>query len=263
MSILGLVTPVWNGYRGVPGSTWFEQAIKSGISNMRDGYKYLILDNGSDDGTFEYLSKIAIENNLYILRTPSKLGLCPSLNIAIDILNCKYFAPLSSDDIMPDGHLERCVNYMEEHQDVVMCGGAPIWIDDNNNNLDLYSPNQTAPKTVDLWYEALINGQCFNVGPVYRTDVIKKLGKFDETTNPTAGEDYDMYMKICERGLPIKIFDEPGYYTRMRSSLRPSLSDNHQALDMQVAASFNSMKSRVGNIAKRLRAIREGNVFNV
>lgn len=249
--LFGAVMPIWNGFRGTPGSTWMTKAMNSGLSNLRDGYRLLVIENGSDDGTFEYASRVCQENNLMFLHTPWRMGLAKQYNMAIHLLDCKYFSYFHSDDIVPPGHFERCVNFMEENPDTVMVGGQPIWIDDDDMPVDIYSPNQSAPRTSRAWYQALLQGQCFNVGPVFRVETVKAVGGFNEVATPNAAEDLDMYFRITEKNLPIHIFNDVGYYTRVRSATRPTVSDDVPAHRAQAQACYLEALERVkgqGNV---------------
>jgi hypothetical protein len=129
-----------------------------------------------------------------------------------------------------------------------MAGGQPIWIDDYNVPLPIYHPNQSPPKTSEEWYPRLMQGNCFNVGQVMRSSMIRDLGWYDPVRTPTAAEDLDMHLRMSEK-YKMHMFEEPGLYVRCRSTTHPTISDlvdEHQAQILRVyEAAVERAKNRV------------------
>ena len=115
-----------------------KQTIES-VIKFENQFKYdiYLVDNASEDGSFEKLQKDFInesENSLikFILNSENK-GFAQANNLAIKRIKSKYILLLNSDIIVVDDCLEKSIDFMENHQDTGVLGCKVVLPD---NTLD-------------------------------------------------------------------------------------------------------------------------------
>ena len=93
--------------------------VESIIKNTpEDIYELIIVDNGSSDGTPEYLRKLALKNdNVRLQLNPTNKGYSAGNNDGIKIARGEYIVLLNSDTLVPPGWLDSLL--------------APLTVDDN------------------------------------------------------------------------------------------------------------------------------------
>ncbi len=110
--------PVYNGSRFV------EKAIDSILSQTYQQFELLIIDDTSTDATWSILQR-------YQRKTPSKIrlfrlrknvGAFLAANIALKKAKGMYIAPMDSDDISHKRRLEKEVQFLQEHRDIIAVG---------------------------------------------------------------------------------------------------------------------------------------------
>ncbi len=78
-----------------------------------------IADNGSTDGSIEYLSSDF--SNVKVLDLGSNHGFAGGYNIALDQIDAKYYVLLNSDIEVTEGWLHPLVQFMDTNNDVASC----------------------------------------------------------------------------------------------------------------------------------------------
>jgi GT2 family glycosyltransferase len=111
------------------------QTIRSVIDEQHSfKYDVYVVDNASEDGSFEKLQKTFLkesENGLikFILNTEN-MGFAHANNLALNKTNSKYVLLLNSDTIVVQDCLERSLQYMENHENTGVLG-CKVVLQDN------------------------------------------------------------------------------------------------------------------------------------
>ncbi|MFQ5486712.1 MAG: glycosyltransferase family 2 protein, partial [Desulfobacterales bacterium] len=121
---LGIVTVIivnWNGKK-------FIQECLKGLKNQTF-YRFstIIVDNGSRDGSPEFISKNFPDIKLIHLN--DNLGFCVANNIAIKSVNTEYIALLNNDAIPHPYWLEHLIGAMESHPEVGFAASKMLYND--------------------------------------------------------------------------------------------------------------------------------------
>ena len=119
-------------------ATYLDNAINSVIEQTYKNWELVLVDDGSQDNTFEivnpYLEKF---NNIRYLKHQNKKQ-CYAKNAGIQASFSKYITFLDSDDSYKPNHLESRLEYMISHPEIDLIeGGAEIeeefWVTDYFN----------------------------------------------------------------------------------------------------------------------------------
>ena len=100
-----------------------KEAIDSILNQSFANFEFIIIDDGSTNGSDEYLHSLQDER-IRIIRNTVNMGITKSLNIGLRAAKGKYIARMDADDISVPTRFEKQYAYMETHPDVVMCGSA-------------------------------------------------------------------------------------------------------------------------------------------
>lgn len=120
MPKVSVVTTVYNG------RPYFERALPSILAQTYSDFEYLIVDDGSTDGTGEKLAEVAQQDARIRILSPGRLGFAAALNHAIARAEGEYIARQDFDDISYPQRLARQVSYLDAHPDVGLVGGQYI-----------------------------------------------------------------------------------------------------------------------------------------
>lgn len=116
MTCVSVVMSVYNDER------FLREAIESILNQTFSDYEFIIIDDGSTDGSSEIISEYNDSRIFYIRQ--GNHGLPYALNKGIGMSKGKYVARMDADDISHPQRLEKQYNYMENHPDVFLCGTA-------------------------------------------------------------------------------------------------------------------------------------------
>lgn len=152
----------------------------------------IIVDDGSTDRTFEYLKQLISKSDIFtkIYRQRWK-GLGASRNIVIKNAKGKYIIWVDGDMILPKNYVYNHVKFMELNPKVAIAKANYKIL----KKLKLVEILEGVARVYTLSgsNELLGTGGC-----IFRTEVIKEIGGFDENIHG-AGEDIDVVLKVKQK----------------------------------------------------------------
>ena len=98
------------------GASYLGEAIDSILDQSFKDFEFIVIDDGSQDNTWEVLSDYAGKDSRLVLhRNKNNLGLTKSLNKGLNLARGEYIARMDADDISLSGRLEAQVNFLDTH----------------------------------------------------------------------------------------------------------------------------------------------------
>lgn len=167
-----------------------------------------IADNGSTDGTLEYLEQRAADFPfpLHVLRLPQNMGVAQGLNVAFAAGKAPLVARLDDDTIVTPEWLERLVPRFHQRPYAGMVGPA---IDNDNEGAGLQSgPCREWPTGLPgnrprdhgvahgLVRVVTVRGCC----NLYRRSVFARIGLLDVRFSPSQFDEWDHHVALCVAG---------------------------------------------------------------
>ena len=171
-------------------------SIKSVIEKTEGiEYEIFVIDNNSQDGSIEEIEKEF--PNVHIIKSSVNAGFGAGNNLGIKQAKGKYILCLNTDTLLINNAIKKMFEYMEEYQNVGVCGG--ILYDKDNNPIHsggmFPSFQQVALRyfllipAIHKWYAAkYYNNQNYDkleyvtgADIFFRKSVLDKVGIFDET----------------------------------------------------------------------------------
>ena len=114
---ISVLIPVYNG---IP---YIAQAIESVLAQECQDWELVISDNGSKDGTRDYLRTLS-DPRIRVYEQPLNLGIIGNLNFLLTQAQAPIAKILGHDDMLLSGGLERTAQFMEERPD---CAVSRCW----------------------------------------------------------------------------------------------------------------------------------------
>jgi glycosyltransferase involved in cell wall biosynthesis len=183
--------------------------IGSCIDSLREqefqDFEIIAIDDGSTDGTIEYLEDCN-DVRLFV-RTDTDDGLPGALNYGIQRARGRYIARQDADDISYRERFAQQVNYLNENTSVALVGTA----------VDLLTPEGSKRTTrvspAEPTLDSLLEKNRFVHGSVmFRRDAVLDVGGYDSGFQYT--EDYDLWLRLANK-YPVRNIRTPLYGLRV------------------------------------------------
>ncbi|AQS58811.1 glycosyltransferase family 2 protein [Desulforamulus ferrireducens] len=154
-------------------------------------FELITINNGSTDGTEEYFNSLP---NTKKISFPENMGVCKAINYGIRMAQGKYTLNLSNDIVVTYNWLDNLLTCMESDEKIGMvvpvCNSTSNYQQITLKYSSLTEMQQRAKEynvsNSQLWEERLrlVTYTC-----LFRTDLLQRLGGFDEDFNPGAFDD--------------------------------------------------------------------------
>lgn len=232
---LSVVTTVYNGI------DFFNKAIPSILNQTYSNFEWIIVDDGSNDGTLEKLLELQKQDERVIVVSKGKMGRTKALNYAISLSKSEYIFQQDFDDISHPDRLSLQYDYLKKNQDVGLVGG--YYEIDNQIRKECFvrkPPLELSNiKTAMAKYIPI----CHTIA-AFRKDAWKDAGGYDENFNDII--DLRFYIALINSGwrasnIPHNlgihfVYSESNYIKANKYSVRQR---NFRYLNIKAIRTFN------------------------
>lgn len=185
--LVSVVMSVYNGER------YLKEALDSILSQTYPDFEFIIIDDGSTDGTADILASYREADGRVNIYRQDNRGLIVSLNRGCSLAKGKYIARMDADDISLPDRLECQVDFMESHPEIGVAGSWIEYIDAGGRSIGQW--RTPAGPAIIKW--SLMFGTC-----LAHPSVLMRKAIFDEAGpyRPEAlhVEDYDLWTRAAE-----------------------------------------------------------------
>jgi glycosyltransferase involved in cell wall biosynthesis len=178
-------------------SRFLDKAVDSILSQSLRELEFVIVDDGSTDGSDRLLDEFARRDPRIVLIRQGNQGLTRSLNTALGVARGRYIARMDSDDIAEPTRLERQVQFMNATPDLVASGTGVIRIDASDNVIAL-PECVTDPARIDAILLSGSGGVVCHPSLIVRTDALRRIKGYDERFR--TAQDLDLFLRLSEIG---------------------------------------------------------------
>lgn len=204
------------------------QAVDSVLAQTWRDFELVIVDDGSEDGTFEHLSEIARERNtdregLVRIQRIAHRGPAAARNRGVALARAPMVAFLDSDDLWTPRKLERHLAYARAHPEFPLSQTGELWLRDGRR---VNPARRHLKRAGDIFVESLRTCLVSPSAAMLPVKLFAEIGGFDEDMG--AAEDYDLWLRILVRH-QAGLLDEP--LTIRRAGHPGQLSATIPALD--------------------------------
>ncbi len=208
-SLVSIIIPVFNQLH------YTKLAIESIKKYTAIPYEIIVVDNGSTDGTFEYLSSM---RDVKVIRNPKNYGFPRAVNQGLSASGGEYVVILNNDVIVTNGWLERLLDHIRDDSSIGIIGPISNYasgVQVLNYAERFYTKDgkvdgEALQKFADELYiknkgKRAIFPRVAGLCMLIKRDVLNKIGGFDERFSPGNFEDDDYCLRATLAGFKIAI----------------------------------------------------------
>lgn len=176
------------------------------LNKYTTDYELIIVDNGSTDGTVEYIKS---RPEIKLIQNSENLGFSKGNNQGIEIAQGEYIAFLNNDVLLYPDWFESCKRVFEREKAGFV---SPRHINPHYDNTNPQKYVKYFQKFhYDKPYEKSFD-ECVFSCVVTKRDVINDIGVFDEEFYPAFFEDNDLKYRAIEAGYGVYVTNEASFY---------------------------------------------------
>lgn len=105
---------------------YLREAIESVLNQTYTDFEFIIVDDGSSDGSIDVIRSYSDRRILLIENEHN--GIAKALNIGLEHASGAFVARMDSDDVCMPDRFEMQVNYLRSHKECIVCGSYAEFI---------------------------------------------------------------------------------------------------------------------------------------
>ncbi|MBV9762744.1 MAG: glycosyltransferase [Acidobacteriaceae bacterium] len=189
LPLASVVMSVWNG------ETYLNQALESVRAQTFADFEFIVVDDGSTDGTPRLLAAHLAKDPRMVLFTHENRGTASALNFACSQARGKYLINLDADDVALATRFEKQMAFMEARPDIVLLGtGSRLVWADGRPIRERIPPADDA----SIRQELLLRASICHTSIAMRRDAFAATGGYRAAFK--IGQDYDLFLRIADHG---------------------------------------------------------------
>lgn len=134
MPRVSVVTTVYNG------EPYLDRAIPGILAQSFEDFEFILVDDGSTDGTLGHLRELAARDPRVRVFTPGRLGFAAAVNYGIAQSSGEFIARQDFDDRSYPDRLKHQVAFLDAHPEVGVAGAYYLRVDDNRGERTVRMP---------------------------------------------------------------------------------------------------------------------------
>jgi glycosyltransferase involved in cell wall biosynthesis len=225
------VSVVMAVYNGEP---WLEEAIASILGQSLVDLEFIVVDDGSTDGTPRRLAALG-DPRLRVIPQP-RAGQTAALNRGLRAARAHLVARIDADDVALPERLARQVGFLAAHPEVTLLGTAAREIAPSGAVVQTVAP----PCDDRALRRALMRANPFvHSSVMFRRAAIDLVGAYDESF--AVAQDYDLWLRMSRVGRLANLA-EPLVLRRLAPGRLSSARDTTRLRD-EVVAKLRALRS--------------------
>ncbi len=188
-----IIIPVWNQLELT------RDCIEYLVRNTRYPYRLVIIDNGSEKQTEEYLKELSRDNKLKVslIRNETNLGFVKAVNQGLEISGADYVCLLNNDVLVSEGWLSEMVDVAESDTKIGIVNPDNKEVNSGSMNELLRYKSESLKKCPRRFTEVMAAmGFCMLI----KRELILKIGLLDEIFGLGGWDDMDYSRRAWQAG---------------------------------------------------------------
>jgi glycosyltransferase involved in cell wall biosynthesis len=222
---ISVLMPVYNTAR------FLEEAIQSVLAQTFADFEFIILDDGSTDGSIDIVRRFAERDDRIRFVPLEHRGYVSVLCHGLSLCRGEFIARMDSDDVCMPERFEKQINFMRANPDVVACGSRITVVDPFGSPLD-HPQHKLAHEEIEQ--ELLFGVGWAMVHPVVmmRRDAVMKVGNYRDDL--VVSEDLDLFLRLAEHGKVANLPEVLLHYRQHLQSVNYTKYDQQKAVKRQI-----------------------------
>lgn len=195
------------------GEEFLAEAVESILGQSFTDFEFVIVDDGSTDGSPALLERYAAaDRRVRVITNEANLGIVGALNRGLDACRGEYVARMDADDIATADRLEKQVAALDADEGIIVLGGSLRYIDAAGGDLDVVRRCETGKSILT------------QTPMLHPTAVIRRAGLREHGIRYREryryAEDYYLWLELSRLGRITAIDDVVLWYRVSRSATR-------------------------------------------
>lgn len=189
---ISVIMPVYNAERYVA------EAVESILAQTFTDFEFLIIDDGSTDGSLAILQKYAARDSRVRLKSRPNTGYIVALNEMLADARGEFIARMDADDISVPERFAIQIDFLENHGEAVAIGSKVLLIDEDGDSIREFREGTNYEETERLLLKGDGGSAVCHPTVMMRTERLAAAGGYDESFWPA--EDLELFMRLSRCG---------------------------------------------------------------
>ncbi len=193
-----ILLPIFNA------ENYIDSCLSSLLDQTFDDFEIIAINDGSTDGTFEVLERVAEKDKRLRVINQNNQGLIRTLNKGLELAKGEYIARIDSDDIALSNRIKIQTNYLDENKKCLLCSSDYIVFNDKTAKSKRIKTRQNS-----YFHKAemIFGPSVAHPTVMFRSEEFSKLNlKYDPKYKDA--EDYELWTRVNNYG-DIRTIPEP------------------------------------------------------
>lgn len=177
-------------------SQFVDEAVESILNQTLTDFEFLILDDGSSDGSEIKLKRWAKKDKrIKLIQDRQNLGLIARLNQGLELSQAKLVARMDADDISLRSRLQKQYEHLQKNKNVLALGTSIQYLSSNSSfgKTVTYSKSTTLNRWQAVFFNPLAHPTV-----MYRKELVIKAGGYKREALHC--EDFDLWQRMLKFG---------------------------------------------------------------
>lgn len=189
-TLVSIIIPTYNMRR------WVGEAVDSALTQTYQDIEVIVVDDGSADGTGDYLQERYSGRIRYVRQSNSGRG--AARNYGLRLANGEYIQFLDADDILYPYKIKEQVEYLQKNPEYTAVYGDALLAYEDELEHTWYPGLRSFYISGDILEQEIHNPFLWPVAVLVRRAWVERVEGFDETLR--SNEDWDLWLRIAACG---------------------------------------------------------------
>jgi len=173
------------------GAAFLRSAIDSVLTQTLRDFEFIIVDDGSSDGSGDIIGSYD-DPRIRLILNQENQGLARSLNRGLEAACGEFVARIDADDICESKRLERQVRFLEAHPEVAVVGSQITFIDETGAERGV--AGRFAANDEAIAEDMLDGPGVAHPAVLFRRSAVLSLGGYRDVG---LAQDYDLWLRLA------------------------------------------------------------------
>lgn len=214
LPLVSIVMPVYNT------APFLEEAVNSILNQTFKDFEFIIIDDGSTDGSLELL-KTFRDERILLLSNGINRGLVFTLHRGLKAAQGKFIARMDGDDVAVPDRLKLQLEYLKRHPEADLVASCVELMDEDGNQMGVWPDDvkHVTPESIRSFLP--VNNSLAHPTVLAKAEIMLSLGY---RVAQRDAEDYDLWLRWASGGFSMHKIPDPlvrhrirkGSFTRLR-----------------------------------------------
>ena len=178
------------------GEKYLREAIESILNQTFKNFEFLIIDDGSTDGTSLLLKEYEKQDKRVCVSSQENKGVTIATNKLLGHAIGDYLAVMDADDIALPTRFEKQAEFLDKNLGYVVVGSRVLIIDPDGLSIRPFA-EKTIHEDIDADHMAGKGGAIIHPASMIRRSAVESIGGYRDMA---PAQDFDLFLRLAEIG---------------------------------------------------------------